>query len=64
MLSCLQDLADLATRKADRFTFRPHVPLFLPGEPLTFVFEPAEFGVAFRRPVEDPRDSRERQSAG
>lgn len=33
-------LADLATRKADRFTFRPHVPLFLPGEPLDFQFEP------------------------
>jgi Cellulase (glycosyl hydrolase family 5) len=33
-------LVDLATRKADRFTFRPHVPLFLPGEPLDFVFEP------------------------
>jgi hypothetical protein len=33
-------LADLATRKADRFTFRPRVPLFLPGESLAFNFEP------------------------
>ncbi len=36
----LETLADLATRKADRFTFRPRVPLFLPGEPLAFNFEP------------------------
>ena len=36
----LATLADLATRKADRFTFRPRVPLFLPGEPLAFNFEP------------------------
>jgi hypothetical protein len=38
----LQILTDLATRKADRFTFRPRVPLFLPGEPLAFHFEPYE----------------------
>jgi hypothetical protein len=42
----LAGLAELATRKADRFTFRPHVPLFLPGEPLNFVFEPAGSGWA------------------
>jgi len=36
----LATLADLATRKADRFTFRPRVPLFVPGEPLAFNFEP------------------------
>ena len=36
----LGELAELATRKADRFTFRPRVPLFLPGEPLDFNFEP------------------------
>jgi hypothetical protein len=40
----LAGLAELATRKADRFTFRPHVPLFLPGEPLGFAFEPAGSG--------------------
>jgi hypothetical protein len=37
--SLLKQLAELATRKADRFTFRPHVPLFLPGEQLRFEFE-------------------------
>jgi hypothetical protein len=36
----LADLEALATRHADRFTFRPHVPLFLPGEPLNFEFAP------------------------
>jgi hypothetical protein len=36
----LADLETLATRRADRFTFRPHVPLFLPGEPLNFEFAP------------------------
>ncbi len=40
----LAGLAELATRKADRFTFRPHVPLFLPGELLDFAFEPAGSG--------------------
>jgi len=38
--SLLARLAELATRKADRFTFHPRLPLFLPGEPLDFVFEP------------------------
>ena len=41
----LQLLADLATRKADRFTFRPRVPLFLPGEPLDFNFRPYGLGL-------------------
>jgi hypothetical protein len=36
----LQAMAELATRRADRFTFRPHVPLFLKGEPLSFAFDP------------------------
>jgi len=36
----LETLTDLATRKNDRFTFRPRVPLFLPGEPLEFNFLP------------------------
>ena len=40
----LSSLAQLASRKADRFTFRPRVPLFLPGEPLEFLFEPAGSG--------------------
>lgn len=31
-------LTMLATRHEDRFTFRPRVPLFLPGEALEFVF--------------------------
>ena len=34
-------LAMLATRHGDRFTFRPRVPLFLPGEALEFQFQPA-----------------------
>lgn len=34
-------LQDLATRRNDRFTFRPRVPLFLSGEPLEFNFKPA-----------------------
>lgn len=32
----LSELATLATRRDDRFTFRPRVPLFLPGEALEF----------------------------
>ena len=32
----LSVLAELAVRKNDRFSFRPQVPLFLPGEPLEF----------------------------
>ncbi|HEX3472742.1 MAG TPA: hypothetical protein VHT28_16285, partial [Silvibacterium sp.] len=40
----LASLTQLALRKADRFSFRPRVPLFLPGEPLEFVFEPAGSG--------------------
>jgi hypothetical protein len=38
-------LADLATRKADRFTFRPRLPLFLPGEPLNFDFRTYGLGL-------------------
>ena len=34
----LSTLAELATRKNDRFTFRPRLPLFLPGEALEFDF--------------------------
>ncbi len=37
----LGTLAMLATRHGDRFTFRPRVPLFLPGEALEFNFHPA-----------------------
>jgi len=38
----LSTLAKLAIQQVDRFTFRPRVPLFLPGEPLEFHFEPAD----------------------
>jgi hypothetical protein len=37
-------LQTLALRRNDRFTFRPRVPLFLPGEPLEFHFRPAKGG--------------------
>lgn len=37
----LANLQTLALRHDDRFTFRPRVPLFLPGEPLEFHFQPA-----------------------
>jgi hypothetical protein len=40
----LKTLTEFATRKADRFTFRPHVPLFVPGESLDFSFEPYGMG--------------------
>jgi Cellulase (glycosyl hydrolase family 5) len=32
-------LAGIAVRERDRFSFRPRVPLFLPGEPLEFSFK-------------------------
>lgn len=35
-------LQRLALRRNDRFTFRPRVPLFLPGEALEFHFQPAQ----------------------
>ena len=38
----LGKLQTLALRRDDRFTFRPRVPLFLPGESLEFHFQPAE----------------------
>lgn len=37
----LSKLQRLALRRDDRFTFRPRVPLFLPGEPLEFHFKAA-----------------------
>jgi len=37
----LAGLQALALRKGDRFTFRPRLPLFVPGEALEFRFEPA-----------------------
>jgi hypothetical protein len=37
----LSTLQSLALRKNDRFTFRPRVALFLPGEPIDFRFQPA-----------------------
>jgi hypothetical protein len=42
----LANLRLLATRKQDRFTFRPRLPLFLPGEALAFRYEPAAGGQA------------------
>jgi hypothetical protein len=38
----LTQLAALALRRDDRFTLRPRVPLFLPGEPLELRFEMAD----------------------
>jgi hypothetical protein len=38
----LSQLAELAVRRADRFTFRPRLPLFLPGETLEFNFTPSD----------------------
>lgn len=38
----LSKLADLAVRRSDRFTFRPRLPLFLPGEALEFHSIPAD----------------------
>ncbi len=37
----LGTLQALALRNSDRFTFRPRVALFLPGEPIEFRFQPA-----------------------
>jgi len=37
----LATLQTLALRRDDRFTFRPRVPLFLPGELLEFHYQPA-----------------------
>jgi hypothetical protein len=37
----LANLAELATRQSDRFTARPRVPLFLPGEALELRYEQA-----------------------
>ncbi len=37
----LAGLQALALRRGDRFTFRPRLPLFAPGEALEFRFEPA-----------------------
>jgi len=37
----LAALQTLALRQNDRFTFRPRVALFLPGEPIEFRFQPA-----------------------
>jgi hypothetical protein len=42
----LANLRLLATRKQDRFAFRPRLPLFLPGEALEFRYEPAAGGQA------------------
>ncbi len=41
----LGKLRAIALRKNDRFTFRPRLPLFVPGEALEFNFEPAANGV-------------------
>jgi hypothetical protein len=38
----LLKLAELAVRHYDRFTFRPQLPLFLPGEALEFAYTPAD----------------------
>jgi hypothetical protein len=38
----LANLRTLALRRHDRFTFRPRVPLFLPGEAFEFRFAPAD----------------------
>lgn len=37
----LAKLRSIALRRDDRFTFRPRVPLFLPGEAFEFRYEPA-----------------------
>jgi len=37
----LAELRTIAMRRQDRFTFRPRLPLFLPGEALEFSFQPA-----------------------
>lgn len=42
----LANLQALALRGHDRFTFRPRVPLFLPGEAFEFRYEPADGGEA------------------
>jgi hypothetical protein len=46
----LSKLQMLALRRDDRFTFRPRVPLFLPGELLEFNYKPVE------APASRPRD--------
>ena len=38
----LKSLQTLALRKNDRFTFRPRLPLFLPGEALEFRYAPSD----------------------
>ena len=38
----LAKLQTLALRRHDRFTFRPRVPLFLPGEAFEFQYKPAD----------------------
>ncbi|MGD0731373.1 MAG: hypothetical protein ABR956_08910 [Terracidiphilus sp.] len=40
----LSALRTIAVRRQDRFTFRPRLPLFLPGEALEFSFQPAGDG--------------------
>ena len=42
----LKALAALAVRKDDRFTFRPRLPLYLPGEALEFAYRPQGIGPA------------------
>lgn len=42
----LQRLRSLALRQDDRFTFRPRLPLFVPGEALDFQFEPVRAAAA------------------
>jgi len=41
----LKTLATLAVRKDDRFTFRPRLPLYLPGEALEFAYRPLGMSV-------------------
>ncbi|MFP5248814.1 MAG: hypothetical protein ACLGP3_03180 [Acidobacteriota bacterium] len=38
----LATIAELATRKQDRFTFRPSLPLYVPGEAPEFDYTPAD----------------------
>ncbi len=42
--SLLARLQAIGLRHGDRFTFRPRLPLFLPGEALEFQYTPAEYG--------------------
>jgi len=42
----LQHLETLALRQGDRFTFRPRMPVFAPGEALAFEYEPAHGAAA------------------